>query len=84
MLLDEPRDLATTSWIPASSRMGRAAPPAITPGPGCGGLQWHPPGPGLTDHRVSDVEPASGTLKRLFLASSMPFWTASPASLAFP
>ena len=35
---DEPSDLASTSWMPAASRMARAAPPAITPVPGAAGF----------------------------------------------
>ena len=30
------------------------------------------------------VDPASGTLKRLFFASSIPFWIAAGTSLALP
>ena len=51
---DEPSDLASTSWMPAASRIARAAPPAITPVPGDGRLQQHPRRVVLTEHHVGD------------------------------
>ena len=54
MLLDEPSDLARMSWMPAISRMARAAPPAMTPVPGRRRLEQHPAGAGLAEHRVGD------------------------------
>ena len=84
MAFEEPSDLASTSRTPAASRMARAAPPAITPVPGAAGFSstraascW----PMITWVMVS---PASGTEKRFFFASSMPFWIAAGTSFAFP
>ena len=54
MPLEEPSDLHKMSWIPAISRMARAAPPAMTPVPGGGRLQHDPSGAGLADDRVGD------------------------------
>ena len=54
MWLDEPSDLQSTSWMPASSRMARAAPPAMTPVPGAAGLSSTRPAPMLADDRVGD------------------------------
>ena len=63
--------------MPAASRIARAAPPAMTPVPGAAGF---------SSTRAAScspmiwwviVEPASGTAKRFFRASSMPFWIAA-------
>ena len=70
--------------MPAISRMARAAPPAITPVPGAAGFNRTRPAPLSPTTGWVMVEPARGTSKRFFLASSMPFCTASPASLALP
>ena len=45
MAFDEPSDLHSTSWTPASSRMTRAAPPAMTPVPGAAGFSSTRPAP---------------------------------------
>ena len=66
------------------SRMARAAPPAMTPVPGAAGLSRTRPAPASPSTGWVMVEPARGTVKRFFLASSMPFCTARPASLALP
>ena len=47
MWLAEPSDLQSTSWMPASSRMMRAAPPAMTPVPGAAGFSSTRPAAGL-------------------------------------
>ena len=73
MWLDEPSDLAKTSLMPASSRMARAAPPAITPVPGAAGLSSTRPAPISPRMGWTIVEPANGTRKRFFFASSVPF-----------
>ena len=44
-----PSDLATTSRMPAISRIGRAAPPAMTPVPGAAGFKMIRPGAGVAD-----------------------------------
>ena len=81
---DEPSDFASTSCTPAASRIARAAPPAMTPVPGAAGFSstraesWRP-----TISWVID-EPANGTAKRFFFASSIPFWMAAGTSLALP
>ena len=82
--LDEPRDLQMTSRTPAISKMGRAAPPAITPVPGAAGLSITRPAPAIPMTGCTIVVPAKGTSNRDLRASSIPFWTARPASLAFP
>src|ERR687897_69767 len=84
MWLAEPSDLQSTSWTPASSRMMRAAPPAITPVPGAAGFIRTRPPPVSPVTGWVIVEPASGTSNRLRLASSVPFWMASGTSLALP
>ncbi len=60
MWLDEPSDLHSTSWMPASSRMARAAPPAMTPVPGAAGFSMHASGAGLSDDRVGDGAAGEG------------------------
>ena len=62
----------------------RAAPPAMTPVPGAAGFSRTRPAPVLADDGWVIVMPASGTSKRLRLASSVPFWMASGTSLALP
>ena len=84
MWFDEPSDLQSTSWMPASSRMARAAPPAMTPVPGAAGFSSTRPAPRWPMIGWVIVEPASGTWKRFFLASSVPFWMARGTSLALP
>ena len=84
MGLDDPSDLASTSWTPAASRMARPAPPAMTPVPGAAGLSSTRPAPCSPMIWWVMVEPASGTGMRFFLASSMPFWMAAGTSLALP
>ena len=84
MWFDEPSDLASTSWMPASSRMARAAPPAITPVPGAAGFSSTRPAPCSPMTGWVMVLPASATEKRFFLASSVPFWIARGTSLALP
>src|SRR5437588_3485423 len=59
--LDEPRDLASTSWIPADSRIARAAPPAITPVPGAAGFRRTRAASCSPRITWVIVEPASGT-----------------------
>ena len=54
MWLAEPSDLQSTSRMPASSRMARAAPPAMTPVPGAAGFSMTWPAPMLPDDRVGD------------------------------
>ena len=85
MWLDEPSDLQSTSWMPASSRMARAAPPAMTPVPGAAGLSSTRPAPMLADDRVGDgASRRAATSKRFLRASSVPFWMARGTSLALP
>ena len=84
MPLDEPSDLHRMSWIPAISRMARAAPPAMTPVPGEAGLSMTRPAPASPMIGWVMVEPARGTSNMFLRASSMPFCTARPASLALP
>ena len=84
MWLAEPSDLQSTSWMPASSRMARAAPPAMTPVPGAAGLSSTRPAPISPMTGWVMVLPASGTANRFFLASSVPFWMARGTSLALP
>ena len=81
---DEPSDFASTSWIPAASRIARAAPPAMTPVPGAAGFNQHACRVVLAEHGCVIVEPASGTANRFLRASSMPFWIAAGTSLALP
>ena len=50
----------STSWMPASSRMARAAPPAITPVPGAAGLSSTRPAPSSPMTGWTMVVPASG------------------------
>ena len=85
MWFDEPSDLHSTSWMPASSRIARAAPPAITPVPGAAGLMSTWPAPVSPDAPdAATVVPASGTSNRFLRASSVPFWMARGTSLALP
>ena len=70
--------------MPAISRMARAAPPAITPVPGAAGLTSTRPAPLSPMTGWVMVDPARATSKRFLRASSMPFCTARPASLALP
>ena len=84
MWLAEPSDLHSTSWMPASSRMIRAAPPAITPVPAAAGFISTRPAPVTPITGWVIVLPARGTSNRLRLASSVPFWMASGTSLALP
>ena len=84
MWFDEPSDLHSTSWMPASSRMARAAPPAMTPVPGAAGLSSTRPAPMRPMTGWVMVLPASGTVNRFLRASSVPFWMARGTSLALP
>ena len=84
MAFDEPSDLARMSWMPAASRMARAAPPAMTPVPGAAGFSSTRPAPCSPMIGCVIVEPARATENRFFLASSMPFWMAEGTSLALP
>src|SRR5215217_4066339 len=84
MWLAEPSDLHSTSWMPASSRMTRAAPPAMTPVPGAAGFISKRPAPVTPRTGWVIVLPARATSKRLFFASSVPFWMASGTSFALP
>jgi len=84
MAFDEPSDLASTSWMPAASRMMRAAPPAITPVPGAAGFSSTRPAPASPITGWTMVEPASGTLKTFLRASSAAFCMARATSLALP
>ena len=84
MWLEEPSDFANTSLIPASSRMARAAPPAITPVPGAAGFSSTRPAPISPRMGCTIVDPASGTRNKFFLASSVPFWIARGTSFALP
>ena len=84
MWLAEPSDLHSTSWMPASSRMARAAPPAMTPVPGAAGLSSTRPAPVSPMTGWVIVLPASGHLEQVLPASSMPFWMARGTSLALP
>jgi hypothetical protein len=81
---DEPSDLQSTSCTPASSRMIRAAPPAMTPVPAAAGFISTRPAELTPMIGCVIVEPASGTSKRFFFASSVPFWIASGTSFALP
>ncbi len=81
---DEPSDFASTSWMPAASRIARAAPPAITPVPGAAGFSSTRAASCSPRITCVIVEPASGTAKKFFFASSMPFWIAAGTSLALP
>ena len=60
MWFEEPSDLQSTSWMPASSRMARAAPPAMTPVPGAAGLMQHAAGTHAADDRVGDGAAGQG------------------------
>ena len=84
MWLGEPSDLHSTSPMPASSMMARAAPPAMTPVPGAAGLISTRPAPVVPITGCTTVLPAIGTENTLRLASSVPFWMASGTSLALP
>ena len=65
MWLDEPSDLHSTSWMPASSRMARAAPPAMTPVPGAAGFSSTRPAPVSPDDRVDDGRAGQGHLEQV-------------------
>ncbi len=84
MWFAEPSDLHRMSCTPASSRMMRAAPPAMTPVPAAAGFISTRPAPVTPMTGWVIVEPASATSNRLRLASSVPFWIASGTSLALP
>ena len=81
---DEPSDFASTSCTPAASRIARAAPPAMTPVPGAAGFSSTRAASCSPMIVCVIVEPASGTAKRFFRASSMPFWIAAGTSFALP
>ena len=67
MWLAEPSDLHSTSWTPASSRMTRAAPPAMTPVPGDAGLIITRPPPVRPRTGWMMVLPAIGTVEQVAL-----------------
>ena len=81
---DDPSDFARTSPMPAASRIARAAPPAMTPVPGAAGLSRTRAASCSPMIVWVIVEPASGTAKVFFFASSMPFWIAAGTSFALP
>ena len=53
------------SLTPAISRIARAAPPAMTPVPGRGGLHQDPAGPGRADDRIDDGRAGEGHVKEV-------------------
>ncbi len=82
--LDEPRDLLSTSWMPAHSSTARTGPPAITPVPGDAGRSSTTPAAFSPCAECGIVPPIRGTLKKFFLASSTPLAIAAGTSLALP
>ena len=83
--LAEPRDLATTSWIPKTSQTDRIAPPAIIPVPAGAALKKTFPEPFLPLTSWWSVRPSfNGILTKLLLATSVAFFIASGTCLDFP
>src|SRR5512135_403112 len=72
MGFDEPRDLDSTSEMPAHSRTARTGPPAMTPVPGLAGLSRTTPAESSPWIGCGMVAPIRGTLKKCFFASSTP------------
>ena len=65
MWFELPSDLQSTSCTPASSRMARAAPPAITPVPGAAGFSSTRPAPMRADDGVGDGGAGEGHLEEV-------------------
>src|SRR5450631_3755633 len=84
MALSEPRDLDSTSRIPAHSSTARTGPPAITPVPGAAGRSRTTPAAASPWTGCGMVPWIRGTLKNSFLASSTPLAMAAGTSLALP
>src|SRR3954452_20603268 len=82
--LSEPRDLESTSWMPAHSSTVRTGPPAMTPVPGLAGFRNTPPAAFSPCTGCGIVAWIRGTLKKFFLASSTPLAIAAGTSLALP
>src|SRR5699024_10169861 len=80
----EPRDLLSTSWMPAQSSTARTGPPAMTPVPGEAGRSSTTPAASSPCTRCGMVLRIIGTLKKFFLASSTPLAMAAGTSLALP
>src|SRR5438034_8472324 len=72
------------SWTPAASRMGRTAPPAMTPVPGTAGFRKTRPAPKCPVISQGIVVSFSGTKIRSFLACSTALRIASGTSWALP
>src|SRR5437870_5904852 len=72
------------SWMPAASRTGRTAPPAITPVPGTAGFKNTRPAPKCPVISHGIVVSRRGTKIRSFLACSTAFRMDSGTSLALP
>src|SRR6185295_5733928 len=72
------------SWTPAASRMGRTAPPAMTPVPGTAGFRNTRPAPKCPVISQGIVVSFSGTKIRSFLACSTALRIASGTSCALP
>src|SRR5215472_7037108 len=84
IVFDDPRDLDSTSWMPAHSSTARTGPPAMTPVPGLAGLSSTTPAD-CSPCTVCGMVPAMrGTLKKLFFAASTPLEIAAGTSLALP
>src|SRR5215210_5792594 len=81
---DDPRDLESTSWMPAHSSTARTGPPAITPVPGEAGFSMTTPAAFSPWMGCGMVPWMRGTLKKCFLASSTPLAIAAGTSLALP
>src|SRR5579883_1836256 len=79
-----PSDLVRMSWMPASSKTARIAPPAITPVPGAAGLSSTRAAPMLWLTWCGIVFSTIGTVTRFFLAASTALRIASGTSPAFP
>src|SRR5262249_14945327 len=80
----EPSVLVRMSWTPAASRIGRTAPPAMTPVPGTAGLRNTRPAPKWPVISQGIVVSLSGTKIRSFLACSTALRIASGTSWALP
>src|SRR5262245_43789525 len=82
--LCEPDCLVSMSCTPAASRMGRTAPPAMTPVPGTAGFRKTRPAPKCPVISQGMVVSFSGTKIRSFLACSTALRIASGTSWALP
>ena len=80
----EPRDLASTSLMPAASTTARTPPPAMTPVPGEAGLSSTRPPPYSPMTSCGMVLSRTATLTRDFLADSEALRMASETSFALP